>query len=66
MPPAPSRCSSRADQLDGNALVWRNLGIARLALDKKQTRSRSLDRAAKVDSSAIVAMLDARAHARQR
>ena len=25
---------ARADQLDGNALVWRDLGIARLALDK--------------------------------
>ncbi|HTL38748.1 MAG TPA: tetratricopeptide repeat protein [Kofleriaceae bacterium] len=54
---------SRADQLDGNPLIWRNLGIAKLALDKKADAVAVLDKAAKADASAIVAMLDGRAHA---
>lgn len=54
---------ARADQLEGNALVWRNLGIARLALDKKADAVAVLDRAAKADPSPVVLMLDARAHA---
>lgn len=53
----------RADQVDGNAVVWRNLGIARLALDKKADAVSVLDRAAKADGSAIVQMLAGRAHA---
>jgi tetratricopeptide (TPR) repeat protein len=51
----------RANAADGNALVWRDLGIARLALGKDATAD--LDRAAKADGSAITLMLDARAHA---
>ena len=55
---------ARAYQLDEqNPLVWRNLGIARLALDKPGDAIGVLDRAAKADPSPIVAMLDARAHA---
>ncbi|NVB80927.1 MAG: tetratricopeptide repeat protein, partial [Kofleriaceae bacterium] len=54
---------ARADQVDGNALVWRNLGIARLALDKKPEAVAALDKAAKADGSPIVLMLAARAHA---
>ena len=54
---------ARADQLDGNAVVWRNLGIARLALGKPGDAIGTLDRAAKVDPSATNLMLAARAHA---
>ena len=55
---------ARAYQLDEtNPLVWRNLGVARLALDKPAEALGVLDRAAKADASPIVAMLDARAHA---
>jgi tetratricopeptide (TPR) repeat protein len=54
---------ARADAVEGNALVWRNLGIARLALDRKPEAVAMLDRAAKADPSPIVLMLDARAHA---
>lgn len=53
----------RADQLDGNPVIWRNLGVARLALDKKPDALAVLDKAAKADPSPIIAMLDARAHA---
>jgi len=54
---------ARADQLDGTPLVWRNLGIARLALDKNADAVAPLDKAAKSDPSAITTMLAARAHA---
>jgi len=55
---------ARANQLDDqNALVWRDLGAARLALDKPADALVVLDRAAKADASPIVLMLDARAHA---
>ncbi|GEM_PF-1849100 len=55
---------ARASQLDAtNPLVWRNLGVARLALDRPAEAIGVLDRAAKTDASPIVAMLDARAHA---
>jgi tetratricopeptide (TPR) repeat protein len=54
---------ARADQLDGNAIVWRNLGIARLALGRAAEATATLDRAAKVDPGAINLMLAARAHA---
>jgi tetratricopeptide (TPR) repeat protein len=53
----------RAETLDANAIVWRNLGIVRLVLDKKVDAVAALDRAAKADPSPIVLMLDARAHA---
>jgi tetratricopeptide (TPR) repeat protein len=53
----------RADQLDGGPVVWRDLGIARLALAKNADAVAVLDKAAKADPSAIVAMLAARAHA---
>ncbi|MEO8552485.1 MAG: tetratricopeptide repeat protein, partial [Kofleriaceae bacterium] len=55
---------ARANQLDDqNPLVWRDLGVARLALDKPGDALGALDRAAKSDAPAIVVMLDARAHA---
>ncbi len=54
---------ARADQVDGNAIVWRDLGIARIALGKPTDAVAVLDRAAKADPSAITLMLDARAHA---
>jgi tetratricopeptide (TPR) repeat protein len=54
---------ARADQIEGTPLVWRNLGITRLALNKPAEAMAALDRAAKADASGIVLMLDARAHA---
>lgn len=54
---------ARADQLDGTPLVWRNLGVARLALGKTADAVVTLDKAAKGDPSAITVMLAARAHA---
>ena len=54
---------ARADQLDGSAIIWRDLGIARLALDRPADAIAPLDRAAKADPSPTVAMLAARAHA---
>ena len=54
---------ARADQLDGNAIIWRDLGVARLALDRPAEAVTVLDRAVKVDASQMLAMLDARAHA---
>lgn len=54
---------TRADQVEGNALVWRNLGIARLALGKIAEAVPVLDRAAKADPSGITLMLAGRAHA---
>jgi tetratricopeptide (TPR) repeat protein len=53
----------RADLLDGNPIVWRDLGIARLALGKTEQAVVVLDRAAKADATPVTAMLDARAHA---
>jgi tetratricopeptide (TPR) repeat protein len=54
---------ARADHLEGNAAVWRNLGIARLALDKPGDAVAPLDKAAKADASALTLMLAGRAHA---
>ncbi|CAN5534427.1 hypothetical protein BH11MYX1_BH11MYX1_10620 [soil metagenome] len=55
---------ARAYQLDDqNPLVWRDLGVAWLALERASDALAVLDRAAKTDASPIVAMLDARAHA---
>jgi tetratricopeptide (TPR) repeat protein len=53
---------ARADTLDGNPTIWRNLGIARLALEKGDAVG-PLDRAVKADASATNLMLDERAHA---
>ncbi|MDB4958631.1 MAG: Tetratricopeptide repeat protein [Myxococcales bacterium] len=53
----------RADKLDGNAIVWRDLGIAHLSLGKLAEASGDLDRAAKAEPSSITIMLEARAHA---
>lgn len=53
----------RADLLDGNAVVWRDLGIARLALGKTDQAVVVLDRATKADPAPLTAMLAARAHA---
>lgn len=53
----------RAETLDANALIWRNLGITRLALEKRGDAVLSLDKAAKADPSAMNLMLAARAHA---
>lgn len=53
----------RADQLDANPTILRNLGIAKLALDKHADAVAVLDRAAKADPGSVTAMLAARAHA---
>jgi tetratricopeptide (TPR) repeat protein len=53
----------RADQVDGNPSVWRDLGIARIALGRPADAVTVLDRAAKTDGSQLTLMLDARAHA---
>ena len=53
----------RADLIEGTPLVWRNLGIARLALKKSSEAVTALDRAVKADGSGITLMLGARAHA---
>jgi len=53
----------RADQIDGTPLVWRNLGIARLALERPADAVAVLDRSAKAEPTGIHLMLAARAHA---
>ncbi len=52
---------ARASELDPSAVVLRDLGIALLAQNKSAVAA--LDRAAKLDGSAVTLMLDARAHA---
>jgi len=54
---------ARADALEGTPAVWRNLGIARLALDKASEAQPVLDKAAKADPSGTTLMLAGRAHA---
>jgi tetratricopeptide (TPR) repeat protein len=54
---------SRADSLDGDPIVWRDLGVARLALNKAADAVLVLDRAVKAEPSATNLMLAARAHA---
>lgn len=54
---------ARADQIEGTPLVWRNLGVARLAAGKPGEAMTVLDRAIKADPGAITLMLAARAHA---
>lgn len=53
----------RADELDGNPTVWRNLGAARLALGKPADAIAPLDRALKADPAAATLILAARARA---
>jgi len=54
---------ARADQLEGNAAVWRSLGIARLALDRAGDAVAPLDKAVKAEGTAVNLMLAGRAHA---
>jgi len=53
----------RAVELDAGPIALRNLGIARLALNKPGDAVTALDRAAKADPAPLVAMLAGRAHA---
>jgi tetratricopeptide (TPR) repeat protein len=54
---------SRADSIEGSPLVWRNLGVARLAIGKPAEAMVVLDKAVKAEPSGIIVMLAARAHA---
>lgn len=54
---------ARADSIEGTPMVWRNLGVARLALDKPADAIAVLERAVKADPQAISQMLLARARA---
>jgi tetratricopeptide (TPR) repeat protein len=55
---------ARAEPLDpGNAVVLRDLGVAKLALNKPGDAAVVLDRAIKLDTSPLAFMLAARAHA---
>jgi tetratricopeptide (TPR) repeat protein len=53
----------RASELAESATILRDLGIARLALDRNDDALATLDRAALLDPAPITMMLDARAHA---
>jgi tetratricopeptide (TPR) repeat protein len=57
------RMLAHAEQLEPSAVVWRDLGIARLQQNKPADAIGPLDRAAKADPAPITLMLDARAHA---
>ena len=54
---------ARAVELDASPSALRNLGIARLAMNKPADALPVLDRAAKAEASSPVLLLDARAHA---
>lgn len=54
---------ARAEQLQATPLVLRDLGIARLALDRPRDALGPLEKAAKLDPDGTTAMLAARAHA---
>lgn len=54
---------ARAEQVEGSALIWRNLGIARLALNRSTDAVVALDRAVKAEATGITLMLAGRAHA---
>jgi tetratricopeptide (TPR) repeat protein len=54
---------ARADSIEGTPLVWRNLGVARLAIGKPAEAMTVLDKAVKAEPSAITVLLAARAHA---
>ena len=63
-PAEAERLLAKAEPLDAmNPVVLRNLGIARLALDKPADALPILDRAAKIDGASITSMLAARARA---
>ena len=62
-PAAAEALLARADGISGNATIWRNLGIARLALNRPRDAVAVLDRAAKAEPSQITLMLAARARA---
>jgi tetratricopeptide (TPR) repeat protein len=62
-PAAAEPLLARAEALESNAIVLRNLGIARLALNKPADAIGPFDRAAKLDGSGISQMLAARARA---
>jgi len=53
----------RAESVEPSAIVWRNLGIARLALARPAEAIEVLDRASKAEPTPITAMLAARARA---
>jgi tetratricopeptide (TPR) repeat protein len=54
---------ARADSIQGSAIVWRNLGVARLAIGKASEAMVVLDKAVKAEPSGIIVLLAARAHA---
>ena len=54
---------ARAVELDAGSIALRNLGIARLQLNKPADAVAALDRAAKADSAPLIGMLAGRAHA---
>ncbi len=60
---AAEQLLARADAVEGSPLVWRNLGIARLALGKPAEAMAVLDKAVKAEANAITVLLAARAHA---
>jgi tetratricopeptide (TPR) repeat protein len=63
-PAEAEKLLAKAEPLDTmNPVVLRNLGIARLALDKPADALPMLDRAAKLDGASITSMLAARARA---
>ncbi len=54
---------ARADSIEGTPQVWRNLGVARLALDKPGEAITVLERASKAEPLSITLMLLGRARA---
>ena len=54
---------AKADSIEGTPMVWRNLGVARLALDKPGEAITVLDRASKAEPLSITLMLLGRARA---
>jgi tetratricopeptide (TPR) repeat protein len=54
---------TKADSIEGTPMVWRNLGVARLALDKPTEAITVLDRASKAEPLSITLMLLGRARA---
>ncbi len=60
---AAEQLLSRAETIEGTPLVWRNLGVARLAIGKPAEAMTVLDKAVKAEPSGITVLLAARAHA---
>ena len=55
---------ARADTIEGTPLVWRNLGVARLALNRPGDAVTALDKAVKSsEATGVTLMLAGRAHA---